>query len=962
MNTLTPHPSPVSHPVRIPAGPAWCLALAGLMLGGTTLGRAQQAAAPTADEVVTLTPFTVTATEDRGYQAQSSLAGTRLRSDLKNIATPISAFTQQFLRDAAITDTSELAGFMLSTEYDLSEDSAANMNSVKGDARPIRMRGIVLTGGTASPSVNFFKVDGRLDTFSIERLDQARGPNSILFGLGTAAGTVNATTKRARLDRNTGEVSVAARRWEGLREEVDYNQVIIPKRLAIRLAAVQDDQNSWRNFEYSDNERYFGTLKFQLSPKTSIDVEAEHGSINKATKRSWTAYDAYTPWANAGRPLSTKATTGVQTLSTTPYIVYDTQTGALMNWRNMTTSQKLMTADGNPVVLGDFSVLPRETAIYGTDFQQLKKYTRLTAFLTHQFTPHLNMELSGFQNRNWTSDFDPQFAAGLGLQADTNPKLPNGQPNPNAGRAYVEGLPQLGVADTDDDSARGIIAYDHDFGPMLGKHTIAGVFQYNHQSYEQWVTREQIIGNPFNTNNPENNANRIFRRTYVDLQGPSDQIVMANPSLMPSVNGLSEAVSGTTVQTQWVPFNTNTQINSSRQTSAIAALQSSWLKDRLFTVIGASRDERTDFYSAQERAALAPFRNGIIYPVRGSEPFDNTANSVSISAVVRVTDAVSLTYSHAKNSGLPNPVGTLRTPTGHPPSPKGESEDFGVKLDLFDHRLFITASRFESGDKDDFDFTGVLAASINPIWNGLDQAGLLTPNGLKLDDVLDRTNGSTRDTNSEGYEVELTANPTPNWRIYANYTNSTTVVTNIGREMQEYIESNRALWTNYKDAAIADTTTTARTVGSQLDVIDRAMFTQFVVQDGRAPLGQMKHKFNLRTGYDFTEGSLKGVTVGGALRYNSANLLAFSAVADASGNITRVAKYGSPQVYADVNVGYGRKLTVFKRPVRWSVQLNINNVLNNDAFVRLKEHETGQLLSYRFNRPLEWIITNRFAF
>lgn len=939
-----------------------CAAALTLALPAFCLAQPAPAARGADDEAVLLSPFTVSAKEDRGYQAQSSLAGTRLRSDLRDVAAPISAFTEQFLRDAAITDTSDLAGYMLSTEYDLSEDSAANMNSVKGDARPIRMRGIVLTNGGASPSVNFFKIDGRLDTFSLERLDQARGPNAILFGLGTAAGIVNATTKRARLDRNTGEVAIAGKRWGGLREEIDYNQVILPQRLAIRVAAVQDNQNSWRNYEYNDNERYFGTMKLKVTAKTEVNFEAEHGHVDKATKRSWTAYDAYTPWVNAGRPISARATNGVQTLSTTPYVVYDTQSGALMNWRNMTTSLKNNTPDGSPLVLTDFSVLPKETSIYGPDFKQLKDYTRMTAFLTHQFTPDLNLELSAFRNDNLASDFDPQNAAGLALQVDTNPKLPNGAVNPNAGRPYLEGLPQLSVSDTRDDSLRGILAYSHDFGPRFGRHTLAGVFQYNHQNYSQYVTREQIIANPLNTSTPENNANRVFRRTYVDLNGPSDQIVMANPLLMPSVTGLTEALGGKTVQTAWIPFNTGTQLNSNRQTSYIAALQSAWFRDRLHTVVGASRDQRTDYYSTQGRTPLAPFTNGVITAIPGAVPFENSANSVSFSAVVRVIDAVSLTYSQAKNAGLPNPTGTLRTPTGHPPSPKGKSQDYGVKLDLFDHRLFVTASRFKSGDKDDFDFTGVLAATINPIWNGLDAAGLLTPSGRQLDQVLDRTNGSTRDTDSEGYEVELTANPSTNWRIYANYTNSSTKVTNIGREMQAYIESNRAFWNQNANVAISDTTTTARTVGSQLAVIDRAMFNQFVVQDGREPLGQMRHKFNLRTGYDFSEGMLKGVTVGGGARYNSANLISFAAVADSENNITRVEKYGSPQLYLDVNVGYGRKFTAFHRSVRWSLQLNINNVLNNDAFVRMKESETGQLLSYRFNRPLEWIVTNRFEF
>jgi hypothetical protein len=37
-------------------------------------------------------------------------------------------------------------------------------------------------------------------------------------------------------------------------------------------------------------------------------------------------------------------------------------------------------------------------------------------------------------------------------------------------------------------------------------------------------------------------------------------------------------------------------------------------------------------------------------------------------------------------------------------------------------------------------------------------------------------------------------------------------------------------------------------------------------------------------------------------------------------------------------------------------------VLNNDAFVRIQQTSDGTLINYRFNPPLEWIITTRFSF
>src|SRR5262249_39766045 len=58
------------------------------------------------DSIFTLSPFVVPAGEDNGYKATSTLAGTRLRSDLKDIAASISVVTKDFMKDVNVTDLS----------------------------------------------------------------------------------------------------------------------------------------------------------------------------------------------------------------------------------------------------------------------------------------------------------------------------------------------------------------------------------------------------------------------------------------------------------------------------------------------------------------------------------------------------------------------------------------------------------------------------------------------------------------------------------------------------------------------------------------------------------------------------------------------------------------------------------------------------------------------------------------
>ncbi|MFM9078737.1 MAG: hypothetical protein ACKOTE_01150, partial [Opitutaceae bacterium] len=65
---------------------------------------------------LTLTPFVVEEAEDRGYAATSTLAGTRLRTELRDVGAAISVVTAQFLADTASTNVRDLLVYTTNTE------------------------------------------------------------------------------------------------------------------------------------------------------------------------------------------------------------------------------------------------------------------------------------------------------------------------------------------------------------------------------------------------------------------------------------------------------------------------------------------------------------------------------------------------------------------------------------------------------------------------------------------------------------------------------------------------------------------------------------------------------------------------------------------------------------------------------------------------------------------------------
>jgi outer membrane receptor for ferric coprogen and ferric-rhodotorulic acid len=324
---------------------------------------------------------------------------------------------------------------------------------------------------------------------------------------------------------------------------------------------------------------------------------------------------------------------------------------------------------------------------------------------------------------------------------------------------------------------------------------------------------------------------------------------------------------------------------------------------------------------------------------------------------LQATDWLGLTYSQAGNSGLPNFGGRLNVPNSdvnafsRPPTPEGRSQDIGFKLDLFKNRLFFTALYFQTSAERDFDF-GNIASSINPIWTALALAGRVPSGTTQIG------TGRTFDNRTQGYEVELTANPSEHWRMFLNYSNSKSAQSNIGREDIAYIAFWRPTWEANSALPLS---TGVGTIATQLAALDVRTFTDFVLANNKPALGQMQHKLNFVSNYEFSRGALEGFTVGGGVRYTGRPINGYRATGT-TGAIVSTVSYGSEQVFLDLNAAYRRKLRVMGKSVSWSLQTNINNALNNDAFIRINTARDGVLTSYRFNPPLEWVITTKFSF
>ncbi|MBE7540393.1 MAG: hypothetical protein HS122_18545 [Opitutaceae bacterium] len=260
-------------------------------------------------EVVSLSPFEVSASSDVGYEARETLAGTRLSTSLRDVAGQVTVMTKEFLQDLAITDLNDALQYSLNMQSDSSifEASAAGVAGAYAYESPLggvgpttggRMRGI----GPPNRGHDFFDSVVPMDTYNTDRFDFASGPNSILFGNGQPSGTINATFKRAGLTRPHHLVELRLDDIGSRRMVVDLNQPIKKDVLGLRVAALRNRGEGWRKPSFDRSNRLYGTITFKPTKQISVRAYFERADFYSQTAMDSLATDHVTPWIAAGRP------------------------------------------------------------------------------------------------------------------------------------------------------------------------------------------------------------------------------------------------------------------------------------------------------------------------------------------------------------------------------------------------------------------------------------------------------------------------------------------------------------------------------------------------------------------------------------------------------------------------------------------------------------------------------------
>ncbi len=289
---------------------ALCLSSAG-RLGAQATTPTTNSTDDSASTPVVLSAFEVSTENDVGYAARDTLAGTRLRTQLKDVGSSIQVITGKFLQDTNTRSVEDLLVYTTGTEvagqggnFLGQGDGAVLTGTNRSSANSItRVRGLAEADNTR----DFFVSDIPFDSYNVGRLDLQRGPNSVLFGIGKPAGIVNSSLNTAGYkDANKLEFQFGT--FGSARASADFNKVLIKDELAIRVSLLDNAIKYRQNPAFKNDKRAFGALrwdpKFLVTPsmRTTFRANFEKGEIRSNNPRGTPPLDAITPWYNLGKP------------------------------------------------------------------------------------------------------------------------------------------------------------------------------------------------------------------------------------------------------------------------------------------------------------------------------------------------------------------------------------------------------------------------------------------------------------------------------------------------------------------------------------------------------------------------------------------------------------------------------------------------------------------------------------
>lgn len=197
------------------------------------------------------------------YGPQVITSATKTRSSLRDIPQSLTVVTQKQIRDQALLSIGDVVRYL----------PGITAHQGENNRDQIVMRG---NNSSADFFLNGVRDDVQYyrDLYNIERIEALMGPNAMIFGRGGGGGVINRVSKQA-LFAPLRELSLMGGSYDEKRIAADLNHAV-NEAVAVRLNAVFEDSNTFRDFVGLRRYALNPTMTVALSPQTRMCLSYEY--------------------------------------------------------------------------------------------------------------------------------------------------------------------------------------------------------------------------------------------------------------------------------------------------------------------------------------------------------------------------------------------------------------------------------------------------------------------------------------------------------------------------------------------------------------------------------------------------------------------------------------------------------------------------------------------------------------
>jgi catecholate siderophore receptor len=222
-------------------------------------------AAATHDFTLRIAGFkeSVSVVDRGGYQAGAIGSATRTTTLLRDVPQAVTVATRELMKDQLMSSMADVVRYVPGVTTHQGENNRDQ---------------VIIRGNNSSADffVNGVRDDVQYyrDLYNLERVEALKGPNAMTFGRGGGGGVINRVTKEAGFTP-LQEITLQGGSFGDRRVSGDLGRPLSGT-VAVRLNAMYEGADSFRNSVEMERYGVSPTLTFAPSPKTKVTLAYEH--------------------------------------------------------------------------------------------------------------------------------------------------------------------------------------------------------------------------------------------------------------------------------------------------------------------------------------------------------------------------------------------------------------------------------------------------------------------------------------------------------------------------------------------------------------------------------------------------------------------------------------------------------------------------------------------------------------